>query len=55
MITEKEKLLFAMWQVDNIIKLTENNEYKSYIFQHLNPVYYELQRQLNNLNASKHS
>ena len=54
-MTEQEKMLIALRQIDNIVKLTEDNEYKSYIFQHLNPVYYELQRQLNNLNASEHS
>ena len=40
---------FALNQVENIIKLTEDNEYKQFIYMHLNPVYYELQRQLTNL------
>ena len=42
-------LLSALNQVENIIKLTEENEYKQFIYMHLNPVYYELQRQLTNL------
>ena len=43
------KLILALYQVDNIIKLIEDNEYKQYMFMHLNPVYYELKRQLTNL------
>ena len=50
MITEKEKLLFAMWQVDNIIKLTEDNEYRQFIHSRMISVKYELLRQLTNLN-----
>ena len=43
------KLTLALYQVDNIINLIEDNEYKQYMFMHLNPVYYELKRQLTNL------
>ena len=43
------KLILALYQVDNIINLIEDNEYKQYMFMHLNPVYYELKRQLTNL------
>tara|TARA_A100001234_G_scaffold184001_1_gene167334 strand:- start:2437 stop:2655 length:219 start_codon:yes stop_codon:yes gene_type:complete len=46
---ERFLLLSALNQVENIIKLTEENEYKQFIYMHLNPVYYELQRQLTNL------
>jgi len=46
---EKFLLLAAIHQVENIVKLTEENEYKRFIYMHLNPVYYELQRQLTNL------
>ena len=46
---KQTKLTLALYQVDNIIKLIEDNEYKQYMFMHLNPVYYELQRQLTNL------
>lgn len=49
-VTDKAFLLLsALNQVENIIKLTEDNEYKQFIYMHLNPVYYELQRQLTNL------
>ena len=43
------KLILAKYQVENIIELTKDNEYKQFIFMHLNSVYYELERQLTNL------
>ena len=43
------KLILAKHQVENIIELTKDNEYKQFIFMHLNSVYYELERQLTNL------
>ena len=43
------KLILAKYQVENIIELIKDNEYKQYMFMHLNPVYYELERQLTNL------
>ena len=46
---EETKLILALYQVEGVINLTKNNEYKQYIFNHLNPIYYELQRQLSNL------
>ena len=49
---KQTKLTLALYQVDNIIKLIEDNEYKQYMFMHLNPVYYELERQLTNLSIT---
>ena len=49
---KQTKLTLALYQVDNIIKLIEDNEYKQYMFMHLNPVYYELKRQLTNLSIA---
>ena len=46
---EQTKLILALYQVEGITKLTANNEYKQYLYNHLNPIYYELQRQLSNL------
>ena len=46
---EKFLLLAAIHQVENIINLTEENEYKLFIYMLLNPVYYELKRQVTNL------
>ena len=49
---KQTKLILALYQVDNIINLIEDNEYKQYMFMHLNPVYYELKRQLTNLSIT---
>lgn len=53
MITEAEKLFFALTQVNNIVSLMKDNEYKSYIYRHLNPVKYELERQIRNLGRNE--
>ena len=50
---ERVRLLLALNQVDNITELTKNNEWKTYIYNHLSPVKYELERQLSNLSDSK--
>ena len=49
---ERFLLLAALHQVENIVKLTEENEYKQFIYMHLNSIKYELERQLTNLNHS---
>jgi len=46
-------LLAAIQQVDNIVSLLEENEWKNYMYQHLSPVRYELERQLSNLENNK--
>ena len=46
---EQTKLILAIYQVENIIELIKDNEYRQYMFMHLNPVFYELERQLTNL------
>ena len=43
------KLILAKYQVEGIIKLIKGNPYEQYMFMHLNPVFYELDRQLTNL------
>ena len=54
MMDRQTKLVFALYQIDNVIKLTEDNEYKTYLYSHLSTIKYELQRQLTNLtNQSK--
>ena len=50
-LTERERLLFALTQIDNVVKLTEENEWKNYLYNHLSPIKYELERQLTNLNV----
>ena len=49
---EKVRLILALYQVDGITQLTKNNEYKQFIYMHLNSIKYELERQLTNLNHS---
>jgi|TARA_Y100000015_G_C2361716_1_gene75565 hypothetical protein len=48
-MSERERLIIALYQLDNIVSLTENNEWKNYLYNYLSPVKYELERQLNNL------
>ena len=43
---EATKLILAMYQVEGIINLIKENPYEHYMFMHLNPVKYELERQL---------
>ena len=45
---EQTKLILAIHQVEGIIELIKDNEYRQYMFMHLNPVYHELKRQLTN-------
>ena len=48
-VTDEEIILLgALQQIDNITNLLYSNEYKDYIYQHLLPVKYELERQLSN-------
>ena len=49
---EQTKLILAIYQVENIIELIKDNEYKQYMFMHLNPVFYELERQSTNQSIS---
>ena len=40
------RLLAALQQVDNITKLTDGNDWQEYIYGHLVPIKFELERQL---------
>jgi hypothetical protein len=52
----EEILSTALAQVENLTILLEDNEYKTFLYNHLIPIKYELQRQLNNLtNTSPYS
>ena len=46
MMKEKEKLLIARHQIENITKLIKDNPYEKYMNNNLISVYYELQRQI---------
>ena len=50
---QKLILTLAHHHVDDLVALLEDNPYKSYLYQHLNPIKYELLRQLNNLIATE--
>ena len=43
---EKTRLILAIQQIENIVSLSRNNEWKNYIYGHLNSVHVELHRQL---------
>jgi hypothetical protein len=45
------KLLLAIEDVDNIMDLTGDNEWKTYIYGHLHSIRVELERQLDLLNG----
>jgi hypothetical protein len=51
---EKEilRLTLAIQQVDNITCLLEFNKFKTYLYNHLSSIKYELDRQLTNLRIS---
>jgi hypothetical protein len=49
MIEEQQKLVIALSQIEDLTSLLEDNEYKSFLYNRLIPVKYELQRQLANL------
>jgi hypothetical protein len=47
-MTEKQKLILAMMQIDSLLRLLEGNEYQQYLYGHFVKVDVELKRQLNN-------
>ena len=49
------KLHLALIQVDNVIRLLQNNEYESYMYRQLYIVKFELERQISNLTNAKQS
>ena len=50
---QKLILTLAHNHIEDLVALLEDNPYKSYMYQHLNPIKYELLRQLNNLIATE--
>lgn len=45
-MTEIQDLVIALNQVKNLVKLLENNSQKTFLYNQLIPVKYELQRQI---------
>ena len=52
-MSDKEKLIIALKQVDDLVHLLEDNEWKVYLYRYLSPVKYELERQLHNERAKE--
>ena len=48
-MNEKERLLIALQQINNITNLMQDNQYKEFLYGKLISVEVELQRQLTNL------
>ena len=48
-MNEKERLLLALQQINNITNLIQDNQYKQFLYGKLISVEVELQRQLTNL------
>ena len=48
-MNEKERLLLALQQINNITSLLQDNKYKNYLYSNLITIEVELQRQLTNL------
>lgn len=44
-MTEQQKVTRALSQVDDLTTLLEDNEWKTFLYSHLIPLKYELQRQ----------
>jgi|DEB0MinimDraft_6_1074348.scaffolds.fasta_scaffold05543_6 hypothetical protein len=51
-ITEEEKLIIALRQVDNLTILLKDNEYEHFLYSRIISVKYELERQLAKLTNS---
>ena len=49
---QKEKLILAEIQIENLILLLKGNEYERHLYSSLYSVKYEIQRQLTNLSQS---
>jgi hypothetical protein len=47
-MTEETKLILGLMQIDNLITLTNDNEYQKFLYSHLISIQVELKRQLNN-------
>ena len=51
-MTEQQKLILALQQVNNLSVLLEDNEWYGFLSQRLISVKYELERQLTNISGS---
>ena len=51
-MNQTTKIILALQQVEGISKLMKGNEYESYLYSFLSPIYTELNRQLTNSKQS---
>jgi hypothetical protein len=47
-MTEKQKLIIAMMQIDSLTELLKGNEYQQFLYGHLINIQVELKRQMSN-------
>ena len=52
-MTNKERIILAEMQINNLLELTKDLQYTAFLKSHLLPVKYELQRQIHLLTGSK--
>ncbi len=52
-MNNKERIILAQIQIDNLLKLTQELQYQGFLSSHLLPVKYELQRQYQLLTNTK--
>jgi len=52
-MTNKEKIILAEMQINNLLELTKDLQYTAFLKSHLLPVKYELQRQIHLLTGSE--
>jgi len=52
-MTNKERIILAQVQIDNLLNLTKDLQYQGFLTSHLLPVRYELQRQLHLLTSTQ--
>jgi len=45
-MNQKERIILAQMQIDNLLTLTKDLQYQGFLTSHLLPVRYELQRQI---------
>jgi hypothetical protein len=53
-MNQKEKIILAQIQINNLIELTKDLQYTAFITSHLLPVRYELQRQMHLLTGTNY-
>jgi len=53
-MTNKEKIILAEMQINNLLELTKDLQYTAFLKSHLLPVKYELQRQIHLLTGTNY-